>query len=112
MAQQAFSYRFSAKYLCLVQDSTHEWEAYIKKLNLAGYRLSNEEDSLTWVANPQTGNISSKTAYQAIVQSSLNYVHKWWYKLLWKWRIPLKFKCFMWLAFQICLKTWDNLMKD
>ena len=60
MAQQAFSYRFSAKYLCLVQDSTHEWEAYIKKLNLASCRLSNEEDSLTWEANPQTGNVSLK----------------------------------------------------
>ena len=51
MAQQAFSYWFSAKDLGLVQDSAHEWEAYIKKLNLAGCRLSNEEDSLTWAAN-------------------------------------------------------------
>ena len=34
-----------------------------------------------------------------------------WFKLLWKWKIPLKFKCFMLLAVQNCLKTWDNLKR-
>ena len=105
------SYWLTSKDLGLVHDSTHESEAYIKKLNLVGCRISNGDDSLTWTTNPQTGNIYAKATYQAIVHTSSSLVHKWWYKIIWKWMIPLKFKCFIWMALQNCLKTWDNLIK-
>ena len=82
-----------------------------QRLNTTGCRLSEEEDTLIWFANPSTGNITAKSTYQAIVQNSSSTVKIWQYKSLWKWKIPLKIKCFMWLDLQNCLKTWDKLIR-
>ena len=65
-----------------------------KNNNLAGCRLGLDEDPLIWSESLQTRNISAKSAYQAIVQDSSPSAHKLWYKLIQKWKIPLKFKCF------------------
>ena len=106
------SYSLTTKDLGLIiQESTIELEAYVKNLNLAGRRLSMEEDSLIWSENLQTSNIFNKYAYKVIVQDSSITAHKWWYKLICKLKIPLKFKCFLWLTLQNYLKTWDNLLK-
>ena len=78
---------------------------YIKILNYVGCRLSGEEDYLIWSANPMTINITVKSAYQAIVHNSSSTIHKWWYKIMWKWKIPLKIKFLMRLALQNCMKT-------
>ena len=55
--------------------------------------------------------MTAKTAYHAIVHNSTSTIHKWWYKTIWQWMLRLKIKCFMWMALQNCLKTWDNLVK-
>ena len=34
---------------------------------------------------------------------------KWWAKLTWKWNIPLKLKCFLWLFLENKILNWDNL---
>ena len=57
------SYWLSTKYLGLIQESTSEWEAYIKNINLDGCRISMEEDSLIWSENLHTGNIYPKSTY-------------------------------------------------
>ena len=64
-----FSYWYSAKYLCLVQDLAIEWEDCNKRMNSGGWILYGEEDTLIWSANGMTGNITAKNAYQAIVQN-------------------------------------------
>ena len=105
------SYWLTAKYLGLFHEWAIEWEKYLKNLNLAGCRLSTNEDSLIWSENLQTGIITGKSTYQEIVQASSPIVHKWWYKHIWNWNIPSNFKCFLWLTLQNCLKTWYNLVK-
>ena len=70
------------KDLGLVHDQVFEWEVYIKKLNVVGYRRSREKDTLIWYANPMTGCIIAKFAYQAMVKNSSSIIHKWWYKTL------------------------------
>ena len=72
---------------------------------MPGCRLSMEEDSLIWSENLLTSNIFNKYAYKVIVQDSSIIAHKWWFKIIWKWKIPLKFKFFLWMDLQICLKT-------
>ena len=50
-------------------------------------------------------------AYFTIVDSSTFDVPNWWFEQLWKWHLHTKLKCFMWLSFENCLLTWDNLQR-
>ena len=105
------SHSYTAKYLVPVEDLAIEWDLFIKNLNVVGCRQSNGEAYLLWSANLSIGNIPAKNVYEVLVRDSSITGNKWWYKFLWKWMLPLKVKCFMWLTLQNCLKTWDNLVK-
>lgn len=36
---------------------------------------------------------------------------KWWHRMIWKWKIPMKLKCFTWLCLEDKILTWKNLLK-
>ena len=44
-----------------------------------------------------------------ISQEHTYIVPRWRYNKLWRWNFPLKIKCFIWLTFENCQKTGDNL---
>lgn len=104
-------YWYSAKDLGISGVVTLEWDEYILRLNSSGCRLNDQKDTFSWISNSETGTITAKSAYLELIRENLFHEEKWWFTVLWKWKIPLKMKCFMWLALQNSLKTWDNLLK-
>ena len=82
------------------------WDKYINTLKVIGISLSSEEDTILWHWNKATGQISTKEAYIAIVQSLSTYNVNWWNNLLWKWSLPLKVKCFFWFLMENKVLIW------
>ena len=39
-----------------------------------------------------------KKDYESISEELVKDAPKWWVKSLWKWKIPMKIKCFSWLC--------------
>lgn len=57
------------------------------------------------------GIITEKLAYDFIVSENVTQVDGCWYAKFWKWQIPLKVTCFLWLCLRNRILTWDNLLK-
>lgn len=105
------SYWLNALEMGFQDETAMEWDRYINKLNAVGCRLTKEKYKLIWINNSATGMLNARLAYRAIIKYWGIYPPDWWYKVLWKWKIPLKIQCFMWQALRGCLKTWENLSK-
>ena len=88
-----------------------EWNSYLMVLNKAGFGLSGNEDVLVWDWKGENGILPAKKSYEAISKDRMLSSPKWWAKLLWKPRIHLKLKCFLWLCLENKILTWDNLLK-
>lgn len=88
-----------------------EWDTFINNLNEGGIRLTNFEDSLVWSWDNVEGKVSVKKAYEVVSAHLSCPDHKWWFSLLWRWRLLLKLKVFGWLVLQNRLLTGDNLIK-
>lgn len=84
-------------------------ELYILHLNAARIRLSCNKDNLVWSKNPISGQVTAKSAYKLIATKFLFGQCKWWHSILWKWKISLKVKCFLWLAFNNKILKWEHL---
>lgn len=105
------SYWLIASDLNLAGRWEDEWDGYLKNLNLAGIRLTTEKDIISWSKNPTSGQVTARIAYRVIIESHIDGNRKWWYGALWKWKLPLKIKCFLWLVFNDKILTWENLMR-
>ena len=46
-----------------------------------------------------------------LIIQSLPSVWNQWHHKIWKWKIPLKLKRFIWLCCKNCILTWDNFAK-
>lgn len=57
----------------------------------------------------EQGLITVKEAYRYIKQVQQGTVEWGWFRKIWTWKLPLKLKCFGWLAGRNELLTWDNL---
>ena len=55
--------------------------------------------------------ISVKEIYKHISHGHVLNDNAFWFHKTWKWDIPLKLKCFMWLVVHNKLSTWDNIRK-
>ena len=88
-----------------------EWTYYIVSLNRVGIWLKEEEDVLVWSWNNSFEQVCAKFVYVVISQLRSFYVNKCWYYRLWKWKMPLKLKCFFCLVMENCILTWDNLVR-
>ena len=86
-----------------------EWDKYISYLNSVGIRLNSNDDELIWVFNQDTGHVIVKSTYSTITHKHYYSIPKWWFKKLWKWNIPMKSICSIWITFKYFLLTWDNL---
>ena len=66
---------------------------------------------MSWSYNKTNGQVTARLAYNYIVVSTWDKTQVWHWKDLWKWRIPLKIKCFYWLCMRNKVSTWDNLIR-
>lgn len=40
-----------------------------------------------------------------------NPTSNWWHNLIWRWNLPTKLRCFIWLCLKDKILTWPNLLK-
>ena len=85
-------YWFMSKYLGFTGIWADVWDSHIHNLNVAGIRLSDEEDKLSWSWINASEQVTAKESYSAIVHSLSSYNNKWWNSKIWKWILPLKAK--------------------
>jgi len=74
-----------------------------------GITLTEAADRLVWTQNRSDGMVTAKLAYEHIFLECTNFGEDWWANFLWRWKVPLKLKCFFWLVLHNRLLTWDNL---
>ena len=55
-----------------------------------GVKLKADEEKLTWLENKKTGTITTTLAYDFLGKKLRKEDNKWWYKKLWKWKVPQK----------------------
>ena len=75
-------------------DLALEWDEYVKCLILLGITLTDASDRLVWIFKKQSRNVSSKLAYNSLVQKHSACMDCWWVSHLWSSNLPLKIKCF------------------
>jgi hypothetical protein len=81
-----------------------QWE-HIKTCALA-HPSSSVADGISWSLNAN-GRFSTKSMYQHLERSLAGSHNKW----IWKAKIPLKIKVFLWQLFQNVIPIRDNLKK-
>ena len=69
-------------------------------------RLSDEDDTFVWKLT-DSGKFTVKSMYEDLMNGHTVYLHKF----LWKLKLPLKIKIFMWFLSKKILLTKDNLAK-
>ena len=74
--------------------------SYIKGISHVRINLSGNKDHLLWSWNTNSGEVTSKGAYSAIISSMGRPIVIWLYNCVWKWYIPTKLKCFVWLLLE------------
>lgn len=77
----------------------------------AGIHLTDSADILVWGHNRHTGEVTALLAYNLQVGLNCDVLVLGWTKKLFTGRMPLKLKCFTWLAFFDKILTWPNLQK-
>lgn len=98
----------SASQLGLVGVMADEWSAYTRSLHCANIQLTKSPDRLAWSWDVAHGSVSANLAYNSIFAELCPNNH-WWHSAIWKLSLPLKIKCFIWLALSKKILTWDNL---
>lgn len=64
----------------------------------AGIRLAEDMDQLYWGFGNTSLSVTTRSAYDSILDSVPPQPSRWWYVVVWKLRMPVTIKCFIWLA--------------
>jgi hypothetical protein len=89
-----------------------EWTKYTKGMVNARIKLNDEKYCLIWSWDTKQGQVSTELAYEEQVTEVMGVEPKFWYSEIWKWKIPMKIKLFVWLLLEQKILTWDNLRKS
>lgn len=81
------------------------WDNYIRGLEFGRIRLSDNSDSLLWTHNI----VTVAMGYDCIVSSFCSEEQTSVLDTIWKFNIPLKIGCFIWLLGRGLILTWDQL---
>ena len=85
----------------------NKWAEWVHLCSrLISVNLSNEPDKSVWKLT-DSGKFTTKSMYLDLMNGHTRYLHKY----LWKVKIPLKIKIFMWFLNSKVLLTKDNLAK-
>jgi hypothetical protein len=88
----------------LVGDKMTAWNNLVAKIST--YQLSNGRDIFTWDLHRHC-NFTAQSMYQYLINQDTPFVNKF----LWKLKIPLKIKIFLWYIQRGVILTKDNLVK-
>jgi hypothetical protein len=88
----------------MLPDMISQWE-HIKNRGMS-YPSSLDSDTVTWSLSVN-GCFSNKSMYQHLEKNLAGSHNKW----IWKAKVPLKIKIFLWQLFQNAILTRDNLKK-
>jgi hypothetical protein len=88
-----------------------EWDRFTSALKTAGITLNDKPDALRWAGGDATGIISVKNIYIALLSQQGHEPDSSWFTQLWNWKIPIKYKLFIWLAGKEKILTWDQLRR-
>ena len=102
-------YWYTAEDLDIVRDWKLAWDNYTWCLEKGKIRLNPSIDSLVWTHNKQNGNVTVALVYDLIVLSSSPPTCNKLHAFLYSCNIPLKIRCFIWLALANKILTWDSL---
>ena len=105
------SYWLSAEDLDLRGRWKIECDGYIKGLTQGGIKLSDHMDKLLWIHNPNNGAVTASITYDLIVSSAVLLDRKFAMPKIWAYTVPLKIKCFIWLAVENRISTWEKLAR-
>jgi hypothetical protein len=84
-----------------------KWDAWIHLVQrLLSINLNDEEDKFVWKLS-DSGSFSVKSMYTDIMNGHTVYLKKY----IWKLKVPLKIRIFMWFLQQKVILTKDNLSK-
>ena len=75
------------------------WNEYVKGMEYGRIRLRSNPDSLLWSYKNYSGSLNAAMAYECIVDHYLEPYPdmSFDYQILWKFNIPEKTQCFIWL---------------
>jgi hypothetical protein len=97
--------------LGITGELAEEWEHYRKALIGSGAFIQDKVDELMWTGGDNSGFLSVKNAYNALLSTLRMQPVGGWRLKLWKWDLPLKIKLFIWLAVENKILSWDNLQQ-
>jgi hypothetical protein len=85
----------------------HKWNQWVHLCQrLMSIQLNNDQDKFMWKLT-ETGTFTVKSMYLDLMNGHTRFLHRY----LWKLKIPLKIKVFMWFLNSKVLLTKDNLAK-
>jgi hypothetical protein len=83
------------------------WQAWLDLVErLMEIHLTDEKDTFTWKLT-ESGQFSVKSLYAELLNGNTKFLRKY----LWKIKVPLKIKIFMWFLNRKEIMTKDNLVK-
>jgi hypothetical protein len=75
-----------------------EWEQFCLALISSGASIQDRDDALMWTGGDNSGSLTVKNVYMALLSTQSCPRIDGWRQKLWKWEIQLKIKLFIWLA--------------
>ncbi|KAH9294277.1 hypothetical protein KI387_040519, partial [Taxus chinensis] len=78
-------------------DCVHSWNDYLAKLRRGHIRLQEEPDCIVWTQNKTVGIYTARLGYKVLMAIE-NQAACWWWSKIWKVKVPMKNKVFMWLS--------------
>jgi len=97
--------------LGITDELAEEWEQYQKALFGLGAFIQDRDDALMWIGGDNSGFLSVKNAYNALLSTLRMQPVGGWRLKLWKWDLQLKIKLFIWLVEGKKILSWDNLQQ-
>jgi len=91
----------------LTGEQDFEWKSYTTELNMAEISLDNNVDTLLWTGGDSSGNITVKNIYVGLITTQQLPIWRGWRVNIWKWKLQLKIKIFLWLATDNRIVTWE-----
>ena len=70
-----------------------------------------KRDSLVWMYDKHLGQVTAQQAYDCIAHYHCLDSPEKILVNMWKYNLPLKVICFVWLCMQNKINTWDNFLK-
>jgi hypothetical protein len=94
----------------LEADEVLLWNRYIQALRKENIRLTERDDEIIWDEDPG-GFYTPKVGYVQLSIDPLQQDEKWWWRKIWKQKLPAKGKFLVWTILENKIPMWDILQK-